>query len=60
MIYLLKELKYIVPKLHLKNVSNALFNRFISCGTLIWGNYSGISEILIVKKKKFYFDNTTF
>ncbi|KAG8305220.1 hypothetical protein J6590_108272 [Homalodisca vitripennis] len=50
-IYLLRQIRKLVPKQYVINAYYAFFNSIISYGIILWGNCSDVQRILILQKK---------
>ena len=50
-IYLLRHLKQLISKVHLKSAYYGFFHNILSYGIHIWGNGSNISKLLCLQKK---------
>ena len=50
-IFLIRNLKTILPASYLRNVYFAFFHSLITYGIIFWGNCCGVAKILILQKK---------
>lgn len=50
-VYLLRRLKYLIPREFLRSSYYAFFNSVIAYGIHLWGNSSSINKVLILQKK---------